>query len=207
MFNGIVIIAILAAMLLPALSKAREKAKQISCKNNLKQLSTASTLYTDDYDGYIVPADQAGGTEPYWSQLLHQEGYTPSGLTKGKKLTCPSYGNNLTYDLPARTCYAISFYLAGRAGTFMRKVSQLRNTTKTLLLLEARGSDTNQGAWRVIPPNTWGVPYGVHNGSANALWVDGHVNDHRIYQASPWSSDPFDDPTDTKIEHFYVAPW
>lgn len=49
----IAIIAILAAMLLPALSKAREKARQAVCMNNMKQLLLAWRLYIDNYDGYL----------------------------------------------------------------------------------------------------------------------------------------------------------
>ena len=49
----IAIIAILAAMLLPALSKARAKARAISCTNNLKQIALFATLYTNDYDGVL----------------------------------------------------------------------------------------------------------------------------------------------------------
>lgn len=50
----IAIIAILAAMLLPALSKAREKARSIGCVNQLKQIGTYLYLYQDDYDGMIL---------------------------------------------------------------------------------------------------------------------------------------------------------
>ena len=51
----IAIIAILAAMLLPALSKAREKARAISCTNNLKTLGLYFINYTSDFDGWVCP--------------------------------------------------------------------------------------------------------------------------------------------------------
>ena len=51
----IAIIAILAAMLMPALQQARARAKSTSCVSNLKQLSTATALYSDDHDSYILP--------------------------------------------------------------------------------------------------------------------------------------------------------
>ncbi|MGI5924189.1 MAG: prepilin-type N-terminal cleavage/methylation domain-containing protein [Lentisphaeria bacterium] len=50
----IAIIAILAAMLLPALAKAREKARAISCVNNLKQSMQSIMFYTDDYNGALI---------------------------------------------------------------------------------------------------------------------------------------------------------
>src|SRR5437016_60481 len=51
----IAIIAILAAMLLPALSRAKQKAMGISCLNNLKQLTLAAQVYATDFQDAIPP--------------------------------------------------------------------------------------------------------------------------------------------------------
>lgn len=57
----IAIIGILASMLLPTLQKARERARQIRCMTNLKQIYTAMIEYGNDYDGIIVP---------YWDNVM-----------------------------------------------------------------------------------------------------------------------------------------
>ena len=92
----IAIIAILASMLLPALSKAREKAKNIFCTNNLKSLGTAHQFYIDDFDyclqhqtltkntDYIGSSDNRN----YWTEFLTR--YLANNL---KSFVCPSDPN------------------------------------------------------------------------------------------------------------------
>src|SRR5438876_5425379 len=61
----IAIIAILAAMLLPALSQGKEAAKRISCLNNIRQLSQALMMYSDEYEGEFPPR-----MVPFWPTRL-----------------------------------------------------------------------------------------------------------------------------------------
>ena len=69
----IAIIAILAAMLMPALGKAREKARSISCTSNMRQFALAEHIYSQDHKSILYPAAMAVSTysrsvPPAWPQ-------------------------------------------------------------------------------------------------------------------------------------------
>ena len=84
------IIAILAAMLLPALNAAREKAHAVSCMNNQKQVGYIMRSYLDDWKEQIMisPMNSIGTTDTGWLYLPKECGYLPSDL---KFILCPKY--------------------------------------------------------------------------------------------------------------------
>ena len=89
----IAIIAILAAMLLPALSAARERARSSNCVGNLKQIGVALSLYADSNNGYLLTyltknyKNSNGTTISYghWGYLLTDQGYMPGDPDKASK--------------------------------------------------------------------------------------------------------------------------
>jgi len=78
----IAMISILAAMLLPALAMAKEKARSISCLNNMKQIGMAMVMYSDDNTGFLVPAEYDVGNgaafRAGWPTILYTSKYLPS---------------------------------------------------------------------------------------------------------------------------------
>ena len=190
----IAIIAILAAMLLPALSQAREKARQTACVNNLKQIGLAFEMYQNDYDSW-VPMGYASGSYWWGSIIMTFMGQT-AGSYQGvsnfyKPLWCPS---NLPPRCTARaylsgynSSYEINRYLTLAPDYLFMKQSRVTTSASTLVIVadgKNNSGATNFGLtyYNSGYVNAWSrtsaacnVGYDLHNGTANFLFSDGHV--------------------------------
>ena len=171
----IAIIAILAAMLLPALSQAREKARAISCTSNVKQLMLGIIMYTDDNKSY--PYGYADGVGP-WYVL------TASYVNDDNILICPSQSNSsICYGwnyphMPYRTIYSAT----GASPSYWKRPSEV-------MAIADRNTQHPTG-WSIFMycpvsshgyTSQWAAPYfanvgGVHNDGANCGFLDGHVS-------------------------------
>lgn len=187
----IAIIAILAAMLLPALNSAREKANTISCSGNFKQFALALTNYTSDFDDFY-PSCQKLGSSATWSEYFIKEG---KYLT-AKTLLCPSAKRDMAeaylkvWENGLRgSIYASDWMFANIAinkaavgdTTPRLKTTKVKNASRFLTATEAKteNSATSKSPfYRVHIYPEWAntVVYPRHNTSAvNVSWGDGHV--------------------------------
>lgn len=122
----VAIIGILAALLLPALATARERARMTSCANNLRQIGLALHLYAADNEGLIPPGRYAVGTQESWASVLVKGNYLAApwsdnatgAATRNSVLQCPSADPDLNTTLDTSTC--------GSAGVAMRTASYNR---------------------------------------------------------------------------------
>ena len=103
----IAIIAILAAMLMPALNKARDRARTTSCQNNLKSFGYAIGLYADSYNGYGLPQSNwnaSGGFNPWYLYTAFLRtavagGVSQAAWAQGKSINgCPAREENGRYN-------------------------------------------------------------------------------------------------------------
>ena len=181
----IAIIAILASMLLPALSKAREKARSITCMANIKQINTAIFMYVQDHND-TMPNRWDG-----YSSLLSKR--LQPYLNSREVLYCPSaaQGTNITYG-----------YMQDFGST--AKMSAIQSPSATVLACDVKKTTNSSGTAyfdeHVDRPSDFGGapsypgdtvdasvdpvsgdsnynqrPRGLHSQMCNVGWVDGHA--------------------------------
>jgi len=210
----IAIIALLAGILFPVFSKAREKARQTTCISNLKQLGAAMMMYVEDYDGF-PPADfqlTQSWAIPHttWPQILLNGKYVGSV----KIFVCPSFdalNANYFIDLSQND---VSNYLRlvhygynePHIGTSRRyggsifpaaTDSDIRKPAETILIVDSihdPSNPANTNGWYIVTDYynaaskyTW--PHPRHSTGLNILWTDGHVS----YRFISNTANPFSD--------------
>lgn len=194
----VAIIAILAAMLLPALNKAREKARNISCLSLQRSFGTTMIQYIDDSNGTIGSVKATTGIVDSWFYVYGKAGIagfanTDDGnianKTARKIANCPSYlasaessgsGVGSTYALPLSQDAARGYPMP------FKKVKN--GAASTALLVEAycSGWGANGGPYSTIRciDSIYAGNFGTfHARSGNITFLDGHAGSYTIGEA------------------------
>jgi len=177
----ITIITILASMLLPALKQVKEKAKQTSCANQLKQLGLVFDMYRSDWHDYFVPVGEA--TDKWWMRNLINNNY----VSKKDLYICPS-DTSPWYDY---TSYAMNYITMASGVMAPRKYNYFTSPSQTSLLIDMTESPTASGVIATLGSpliNPWGAVENSiyliakrHSSSYNVLFIDGHVSHAKDY--------------------------
>jgi len=187
----IAIIAILAAILFPVFSRAREKARQTSCLSNLKQLDLGLIMYTQDYDETYCPFAYVGPTgfqtafdmvNPYIKNaqiLLCPDDKIGRVIGTGALIPSPpapkcSYGANLADPTIAAVDPVPPQYVLGLPDglggalppTRVMGEGEFEAPSQTTLLWDAENNPTMQPLL---------LPWDGHNGVTNVAFLDGHA--------------------------------
>ena len=175
----IAIIAILAAMLLPALSKAREKARASSCVNNVKTFLTQLQMYSDSNEDYLLPYYQAvTGSAAIRQWYFHYIAFATNTSAAGdanwaqskyyKSLKCPSTSKDTTVKIEFDLSYVYNTCGSFGGGTYandttkmpLKKVSTLKHATSSQMILADAPVDSMTDDMIKTPLqafNFWGV--------------------------------------------------
>ena len=181
----IAIIAILASMLLPALTLARNSARSSKCQSNLKQIGVASFGYTNDYEGYFYPPTIAAGSEVH----MAFSGYLGLSLPLWAGIPVDYIKDDIVYICPSSKSkfiannYAYNSYALGEIYTRLTRVG---NPSGVMNFADTYGM--NRYGWHnfTYSANTtycyysWSNQKNRHNSFNNVLFVDGHVAPEKI---------------------------
>ncbi len=196
----IAIITILAAMLLPALNKAREKAHFVTCQGNLKTLGGACWMYAEDNKSFPRYWDDGSNMEgKLWDVQLGE--YLHYSVAKGGPAVfdCPAGNSNIGTGLSNKRWrwrgFAFNAYIY-KDNQNMGNIATIRQTSQIMLM-----QDFNwDGQLRTLYYTGFGKANpstldestaqkfrqgARHNGGSNILFVDGHVANHKLDKPFP----------------------
>jgi len=183
----IAIIAILAGLLLPALSKAKSLAHGIKCTNNVRQMQLGWRMYADDNESKIVAS---GGWCPGFFTQPPTEDNTNIHLLKRGRLF-DYIGDVGVYKCPSDRSvnvrsYAINNHMGGRnfdlRGMVFIRESQIDQPSKYFVFIDEDNKNINDSLFRVdmAPERTVrDTPATYHNGGSRMSFADGHIEAHR----------------------------
>ncbi len=176
----VAIIAILAALLLPALNKARERARTTSCLGFEKQYGLAFTLYSSDFAGMIpIAYYTAGSTTISWHrQLAPYLGIALGAsdslglLLASKKMYCPSRLMNDALKVPLNgTNYAMNQWPAcDGSGPYTVKIHLIERPSRVCLATEKASTAASGTTGATLDGQIPVIP--SHERSANVLFFD-----------------------------------
>ena len=196
----IAIIAILSAILLPALQRTKESSRLSRDLSNLHQLGMATQLYLDEYDQTYPPWFSSGGTVRWSDRLtmfmpsLDPMAFGADSLNRNRINNvwhCPTiartvniFNMNLVTSWTMGSTYMVNGNLVGNCGSASPcpvKVSQVSKPAETAYLADTR-VDLLPNWWPMFvypenlnPLHDWCMMGFVHNGSGPILFVDGHA--------------------------------